>query len=561
MRLSTHSNRAADKGIAVIHAALDAGVRLLDTADVYCLDHNDIGHNERLVAEALASWQGDRSAVEVATKGGMRRPDGAWVPDGRARHLTAACEASCAALGVEMIDLYQLHVVDPRVKLETSVRALAALQREGVVRQVGLCNVNISQIETARDIVHVASVQVPVSVLENEYLRNGVVEYCAEHGIRLIAYRPLGGAKRVASLARDDVLARIAERHDATAQEIALAWVCDLSSNIVPIPGPTSPPHAAALARIATIALKVSERAELDARFHGERMRTPRALRRAPDDGDGDVVIIMGMPGAGKSTAAQEFVERGYQRLNRDAQGGKLADLVNELEQGLAGGRRAWVLDNTYASRADRNDVVECAWRHGVPVRLIWLDTEIADAQINAITRLIQAHGALPMPEELRALGKSDHRYLGPDAQFRYERELEPPREDEGFQSIERRQFQRGSTGIGGRPAIFFDPADLPVIAPALGRRMRDGDLLVSIGWRTAVPVEVAGLTYESRECVHPAGPPVCWCRKPIPGLVLEAAAHFGIDLGASLLVGDSAADRTMAARLGLRLVAPADFI
>ena len=560
MRLSTHSNRVPENGIAVIHAALAAGVRLLDTADVYCLDDSDIGHNERLIAEALRTWEGDRSGVVVATKGGMRRPDGAWVPDGRAAHLKAACEASRDALGVDAIDLYQLHVVDPRVKLETSVRALAALQRHGVIRRVGLCNVNVSQIEAARAIVEVESVQVPVSVLEDEHLRNGVVEYCVEHGIQLIAYRPLGGAKRVASLSRNEVLARIGGVHNVTAQEIALSWLSGLNHNIIPIPGPTRPAHATALARVREIRLSDAERAELDARFQGERLRKPRAQRRAPDDAAGDVVIVMGMPGAGKSTVAAEFVARGYARLNRDLQGGKLSDLTEQLGEGLRAGRREWVLDNTYASRADRNDVLECAWRHGVPVRLIWLDTDIGDAQVNAITRLIEAHGSLPMPEDLRARGKTDHRYFGPDAQFRYEREMEPPRADEGFKSIERRKFQRRSSRAGQRRAIFFDPADFRSISAQLRRKASEGWLPVGIGWRSEVPHVGGELEYELLNCVHPAGPPVCWCRKPLPGLVLGAVARFGIDLGASVMVGDAAADRTMAARLALPLVAAADF-
>ena len=100
MRLSTLPERDDDAAIATLHAALDAGVALLDTANVYCLDDGDIGHNERLVATALARWGGDRTAITIATKGGLTRPGGAWVPDGRAKALRAACEASCSALGV-----------------------------------------------------------------------------------------------------------------------------------------------------------------------------------------------------------------------------------------------------------------------------------------------------------------------------------------------------------------------------------------------------------------------------------------------------------------------------
>ena len=114
MRLSTASDRDDERAIAAIHAALDAGVRLLDTADAYARDASEIGHNERLIARALATWSGNRAAVVVATKGGMTRPNGLWITDGRARHLVQACAASRAALGVERIQLYQLHAPDPR---------------------------------------------------------------------------------------------------------------------------------------------------------------------------------------------------------------------------------------------------------------------------------------------------------------------------------------------------------------------------------------------------------------------------------------------------------------
>src|SRR5690349_4612793 len=120
MRLSTDPDRNDQRSIAVLHAAFEAGVTLLDTSDAYCIDESDAGHNERLIARALASWSGDRSRITIATKGGMTRPEGRWEPDGRARHLRAACERSCIALGVDRIALYQLHVTDPRTPLSTS---------------------------------------------------------------------------------------------------------------------------------------------------------------------------------------------------------------------------------------------------------------------------------------------------------------------------------------------------------------------------------------------------------------------------------------------------------
>src|SRR5688572_25889224 len=266
MRLSTAADRDDARGIAVLRAALDAGATLLDTADAYCLDEGDVGHNEHLIAIALAGWAGDRSRITVATKGGMRRPGGAWVSDGRAKHLREACAASRAALGAETIDLYQLHAVDPKTPIETSVRALARLRDDGKIRDVGLCNVTVSQIQAAQSVVSIASVQVSLSPLDDESLRNGVAEYCRENGIRVIAYRPLGG-ERVKHLARDVVLSRIAAKYAVSKEEIALAWLMSFGAGIVPIPGATRTATALSLARALDIDLDDEDRLALDARF------------------------------------------------------------------------------------------------------------------------------------------------------------------------------------------------------------------------------------------------------------------------------------------------------
>ena len=590
MRLSTVATRDDDRGIAVIRAALDAGATLLDTADAYCLDDRETGHNERLIARALAGWAGDRTRITLATKGGMHRPKGAWVADGRAKHLREACDASRRALGVETIDLYQLHVVDPKTPLETSIRALARLQDEGQIRDIGLCNVTVSQIKAAQSVASIASVQVSLSPLDDENLRNGVAEYCRDHGIRVIAYRPLGG-DRIKQLARDSVLSRIASRHAASTEEIALAWLMSLGAELVPIPGATRVETASSLGRALAIELDDEDRIALDERFAGRLLRVPRATRRPSDDAGGDVVIVMGMPGAGKTAVARALEAKGYERLNRDAVGGSLAELASRLDEWLVAGRRRVVLDNTYPTRKSRNEVIETAWQRGVPARCIWLTTDVPNAQINSIRRMLDVHGALPSPDEIRQRGRKDARYLLPDAQFRYERMLEPPTLDEGFVSVETHAFVREPVPANGR-ALILDFDDLigggaAVLTPeavaidqarrdTLVRHASDGWILFIHAWRPQLarnettlenvdacfakmrdlldaPVDIAC-------CPHDAGPPVCWCRKPIPGSVLELASRRGVSLERSIVVGSSAADRTMAERIGARFESSGDF-
>ena len=283
MRLSTSADRDEARGIDVLHAAFDAGVTFLDTADAYCLDESDAGHNERLIARAIASWPADRSRIVVATKGGLTRPDGRWVPDGRAKHLTAACEASIRALGIDRIALYQLHAPDPRTPFATSVRALAALQRDGLVGAIGLCNVTVGYIEEARRIADIASVQVELSAWNDDAVLGGVAAHCAAQGIRLIAHRPLGGDQRARRVASEPAFADVAARHGVTPQEVALAWLADLSPSILPIPGATRVETARSIGRAAALQLTDADREALDARFStAASLRTPHATTASP---------------------------------------------------------------------------------------------------------------------------------------------------------------------------------------------------------------------------------------------------------------------------------------
>ncbi len=286
MRLSTERDRDEARAIAVLHAAFDAGINFIDTADAYCWDSSEAGHNERLIARALACWHGDRARVVVATKGGLTRPEGRWIANGRARHLVAACEASRRALGVDRIHLYQLHAPDPRTPLATSVRALASLKRDGLIESIGLCNVNVGQIEEARRITEIAAVQAELSIWNDESILGGVAGYCIANGIRLLAYRPLGGPKRLRRTGSEPVLVALAARHGATPFEIALAWLRDLSTLILPIPGPARVETVQSVARAHGIVLTDEDRALLDDRFpsgRALRLREESNERHAPD--------------------------------------------------------------------------------------------------------------------------------------------------------------------------------------------------------------------------------------------------------------------------------------
>jgi aryl-alcohol dehydrogenase-like predicted oxidoreductase len=587
MRLSTESGRDEAGAIELLHAALDSGVTFFDTADAYCLDDSEAGHNERLIGQALSNWRGDRSPITIATKGGLTRPQGEWVADGRARHLRAACEASLRALGVERIALYQLHAPDPRTPLATSVRALASLKDDGLVERIGLCNVTVGQIEEARSITDISAVQVEMSVWHEENVLNGVARYCETHGIELIAYRPLGGSRRVRRTLSEPVLTDIAMRHGATAAEIALAWIVDLSDTIVAIPGPTRTETLHSIVRANAIQLTEDDRSRLDERFlHGRMLRARDAVSTAAPRREGEIVLIMGLPGAGKSTVAREYVDRGFARLNRDESGGSLRGLLPHLEPLVAEGRTRIVLDNTYMSRASRARVVQAAQALGLPVRCVWLETSIEDAQVNAVTRIIANHGHLLGPDEMKRAVKSDISAFAPTVQFRHQRELEPPDPAEGFSRIEILPFERKrDPALTNRALIVWCDgtllgdvdAGLQIRwADALRRYHDRGWRLLGLAWRPQIAdrtmtreqaegefarmQEHLGVAIEVLYCPHAAGAPTCWCRKPLPGLGVVFIQRHQLDPPQCVYVGSGPQDRGFARRLGFQYRDANDF-
>lgn len=508
-----------------VAAAINEGMTVFDTARAY-------GANESLVARALKGAKATDTA-RVVTKGGMARIDTRWIPDGRAKTIRADCEASLEALDGVPIDLYLIHAPDARTPWKTSVRALARLVDEGLVRRVGVANVSRAQLDEALEHAPVAAAQVALSPFDDRALRGGVVERCAERGVTVIAHSPLGGPKRGAKLTQEEA-------------EMAIAWVLALGENVIAIPGARRPETARSAAHAASVRLTHAERDRIG--------RVPTRARRTHRRGD--VVLVMGIPGAGKSQIAQEYVSRGYRRLNRDERGGSLRNLATALEDELASGVRQVVLDNTYLTRASRSHVLEAAAEHGLAARCIWLDTPLAQAQVNMVERLLDRFGALPTPDELKALTRAEPGLLAPTSQMRALRELEPPSTDEGFATIEQVPFVRKPTrGLSG---VFVAAAALD--APGWAEGTDDTAPHLIFDWSTEgearieIPLSIPG-PVEVAVCVHGGGPPVCWCRPPLPGLPLAFARAHGVDPARSTLVGTSPAHRTLATTLGAHYV------
>ena len=263
MPMSLAGRPDEDRSIRTIHAALDVGVTLVDTADAYCLDGSEIGHGERLVRKALDAWPGDRDRVLVATKGGHTREGREWGLDGRPEHLRQACEASLRALGVDAIGLYQLHRPDPKVPFLESVGAMAELKAAGKVRLVGLSNVSVDQVKQARQAVEVASVQ---NEFSPRFRRSeGELAFCAAERIAFLPWSPLGGIGRGRDLGgRHAAFAEVAATHGVSPQQVALAWALAKAPVVIPIPGASRPETITDSAAAATLRLSADDLARLD---------------------------------------------------------------------------------------------------------------------------------------------------------------------------------------------------------------------------------------------------------------------------------------------------------
>lgn len=247
MPLSTGRGEPAphERAMATLHAALDAGITLIDTADIYAPTWDTMGHNEKLVADALGSWGGDRSQIVVATKGGITRSAEGGGRDGSAAYLRSALEKSLAILGTDAVDLYYWHRPDRSIRYAEGVEALAALQQEGLIREIGISNANIEEIDVARDVLGeggLAAVQNQFSPTFFHTSRREL-EHCGEHGIAFVPWSPLGGTGGGAAAVgeRFPQIQRIAEAHAVSPQQVVLAWQLSLGEHVIPIPGASRP--------------------------------------------------------------------------------------------------------------------------------------------------------------------------------------------------------------------------------------------------------------------------------------------------------------------------------
>lgn len=274
-----------DRAIATIHHALDVGITLIDTADIYAPDWQSVGHNEELVAEALRTYTGpaDVAGVLVATKGGLTRSEGEhWGRDSSPEGLRRSAEASVRALGVTSIDLYQHHRTDPALTYLEQVHALRAIQQSGLARRIGLSNVTLAELDLALDELGGPGDGGIVSV-QNEFSPRfradaEVIGRCGEVGLAFLPWSPLGGAAQAHDVGgRYAAFAEVGDEIGASAQETVIAWLLKLSPVIIPIPGATRPATIDSTVRATTVGLS-------DDQFERLQESVPEGTSMFPDD-------------------------------------------------------------------------------------------------------------------------------------------------------------------------------------------------------------------------------------------------------------------------------------
>ncbi|MDQ1718561.1 MAG: hypothetical protein QOE89_2514 [Pseudonocardiales bacterium] len=268
MPMSIEGRPDEQRSVSTIHAALAAGITFFDTADAYHLHADDVGHNESLFAQAIASYGGDTSAVLVATKGGHLRPgDGSWTVNGDPEYLKQAAEASLKRLGVDAIGLYQFHRPDPKVPYADSVGAIRDLLDEGKIRMAGISNANPEQIRLSQEILGGRLVSVQNQFSPAFRSSEPELELCDQLGIAFLPWSPLGGISAAGGLGENhSAFQEIAATHGVSPQQICLAWLLAKSRQVVPIPGSSRPETITDSAQAVDVELSAEEFSRLDAR-------------------------------------------------------------------------------------------------------------------------------------------------------------------------------------------------------------------------------------------------------------------------------------------------------
>ena len=265
MPMSIEGRPDEARSIATIHAALEAGVTLIDTADAYHRDPTDVGHNELLIAKALRLAGVGPDEVLVATKGGHRRPgDGTWYTQGDPAYLRLACEASLQRLDVEAIGLYQFHRPDPAVPYADSVGAIRDLLDEGKILMAGISNANPEQIRLAQEILGGRLVSVQNQFSPRFRSSEPELELCAEMGIAFLPWSPLGGISQAGELgSQHAAFAEVAAARGVSPQQVALAWELAKADVVIPIPGASRPESVRDSVLAADLELSAEELARL----------------------------------------------------------------------------------------------------------------------------------------------------------------------------------------------------------------------------------------------------------------------------------------------------------
>ncbi len=266
MPMSLRDRPPESQSINVIHRALDLGITFIDTADSYCKDESDKHHNEQLIHKAISTYNGDVSHVVVATKGGLMRFDGNWTSNGNPEHLRETIRTSFQTLGGNKpIDLWQYHAPDPNYQIEASLAAAKEAVDAGMIRFVGVSNFSVEQIQRARDVVDIVSVQNQYSPWVRSPETDGVLKYCEQEGLTFLPWSPFGGGSRHQKLTEIKAITDLAKEKGVSVYDIVLAWLRAKSPCILPIPGASKVASIEDSAKAVEVKLSPEEVQKIDA--------------------------------------------------------------------------------------------------------------------------------------------------------------------------------------------------------------------------------------------------------------------------------------------------------